>query len=109
MRKIMKYDLWNTIFRALPVHIIELLALSGVLFIAVTMILQGRSADAIVPVIALFGAAVMRLKPSIFSLIEGWNLPTSIRHSSVTIRRILLNLKTQKASPCPRPAKRGNA
>lgn len=109
IRKILKYDLWNTIFRALPVHIIELLALSGVLFIAVTMILQGRSADAIVPVIALFGAAVMRLKPSIFSLIEGVNSLHYNTHSIDTILTDLHKLENQKGSTLPPPGKKGNA
>lgn len=103
IKKILKYDLWNTIFKTLPVHIIELLALSGVLFIAVTMILQGRSADAIVPVIALFGAAVMRLKPSIFGLIDGVNSLHYNTHSIDTILTDLHKLEDQKGSSLPMP------
>src|SRR5690625_7596435 len=91
------------------VHIIELLALSWVLFIAVTMILQGRSADAIVPVIALFVAAVMRLKPSIFSLIEGVNSLHYNTHSIDTILTDLHKLEKQKGSTSRPPGKKGNA
>lgn len=94
VQKILKYDLWNTILKTLPVHIIEMLALSGILFIAVTMILQGRHADAIVPTIALFGAAVMKLKPSIFSLIDNVN---SLRYNTHSIDTILEDLQKLEA------------
>src|SRR5690625_7302241 len=73
------------------------------------MILQGRSADAIVPVIALFGAAVMRLKPSIFSLIEGVNSLYYNTHSIDTILTDLHKLENQKGSTLPPPGKQGNA
>jgi len=63
------YDIKNMILNTLPRQIIEMLALSGILFIAVVMVLQGREVSSIVPMIALFGAAVMKLKPSINSII----------------------------------------
>jgi len=78
---ILRYELWNNILRALPVRIIEMLALGGVLFIAVSMILQGRDPETIVPTIALFGAAVMKLKPSIFQLIDQVNTIRFNKHS----------------------------
>jgi ATP-binding cassette subfamily C protein len=87
--KILRYELWNSILRALPVRIIEMLALGGVLFIAVSMILQGRDPETIVPTIALFGAAVMKLKPSIFQLIDQVN---SIRFNKHSIEEIWLDL-----------------
>lgn len=96
VKKILKYDLWNTILKSLPVHVIEMLALSGVLFIAVAMILQGRHADAIVPTIALFGAAVMRLKPSIFSLIESVNSLHYNTHSIDTILNDVQKLESYR-------------
>jgi ATP-binding cassette, subfamily B, bacterial PglK len=71
--KIRFYDLWNALFRAMPRQIIEMLALSGVLFIAIVMVIQGREVTSIVPIIALFGAAVMKIKPSINSIIEQIN------------------------------------
>lgn len=87
--KILKYELWNNILRALPIRIIEMLALGGVLFIAVSMILQGRDPETIVPTIALFGAAVMKLKPSIFTMIDQVN---SIRFNKHSIEQIWLDL-----------------
>ncbi|NBC67209.1 MAG: ATP-binding cassette domain-containing protein [Bacteroidetes bacterium] len=67
------YDIKNMILNTLPRQIIEMLALSGILFIAVVMVLQGREVSSIVPMIALFGAAVMKLKPSINSIIGDVN------------------------------------
>ena len=66
-----------------------MLALGGVLFIAVAMILQGRDPEIIVPTISLFGAAVMKLKPSIFTLIDQVN---SIRFNKHSIEQIWLDL-----------------
>jgi len=86
---ILRYELWNSILRALPVRIIEMLALGGVLFIAVSMILQGRDPETIVPTIALFGAAVMKLKPSIFQLIDQVN---NIRYNKHSIEEVWLDL-----------------
>lgn len=108
IKKILKYDLWNTILKSLPVHVIEMLALSGVLFIAVAMILQGRHADAIVPTIALFGAAIMRLKPSIFSLIDSVNSLQYNTHSVDTILEDVQKLESYQKlnSTDPRKANR---
>jgi ATP-binding cassette subfamily C protein len=66
-----------------------MLALGGVLFIAVSMILQGRDPETIVPTIALFGAAVMKLKPSIFTMIDQVN---SIRFNQHSIDEIWIDL-----------------
>lgn len=87
--RIQRYELWNSVLRALPIRIIEMLALGGVLFIAVAMILQGRDPEIIVPTISLFGAAVMKLKPSIFTLIDQVN---SIRFNKHSIEQIWLDL-----------------
>jgi ATP-binding cassette subfamily C protein len=67
------YDLKNSVLHTLPRQIIEMIALSGILFIAVMLVLQGREVSTIVPMIALFGAAVMKVKPSINSIIEDIN------------------------------------
>lgn len=67
------YDLRNMVLNTLPRQIIEMIALSGILFIAVVLVLQGRDVSTIVPMIALFGAAVMKVKPSINSIIEDIN------------------------------------
>lgn len=67
------YDIRNMVLNSLPRQIIEMIALSGILFIAVMMVLQGREVSTIVPMIALFGAAVMKVKPSINSIIEDIN------------------------------------
>ena len=67
------YDLRKHVLNTLPRQIIEMIALSGILFIAVIMVLQSREVSTIVPMIALFGAAVMKVKPSINIIIEEIN------------------------------------
>lgn len=67
------YDLKKSVLNSLPRQIIEMITLSGILFIAVVLVIQGREVSTIVPMIALFGAAVMKLRPSINAIIEDIN------------------------------------
>ena len=67
------YDIYRNLLNAMPRRIIEMIALSGILFIAVVMVLQGRETTTIVPMIALFGAAVMKVRPSMNLVIENIN------------------------------------
>ena len=67
------YDLWRNVLNNAPQQIIEMIALTGILFIALMMVLQGRDVSAIVPAVAMFGAAVMKIKPSIFTIIQNVN------------------------------------
>lgn len=83
------YDLKNMVLNTLPRQIIEMIALSGILFIAVIMVLQGREVSAIVPMIALFGAAVMKIKPSIIAIIENTN---SLRYNIFSVEAVYQDL-----------------
>lgn len=72
-KKHRSYDLKRSVLNSLPRQIIEMISLSGILFIAVMLVLQGRNVTTIVPMIALFGAAVMKIKPCIYAIIDDIN------------------------------------
>lgn len=67
------YDLKRSVLNSLPRQLLEMISLTGILFIALMLVLQGREVTTIVPMIALFGAAVMKIKPSIFTIIQDVN------------------------------------
>ena len=80
-----RYDLWRAILNALPVHMIELLALTGILFVAIIMVLQFREMNSIITVLALYGAAIAKLKPSINGIIQNIN---SLRYNVFSVEAI---------------------
>lgn len=83
------YDLKKNVLNTLPRQILEMISLSGILFIAVVMVLQGRETTTIVSMIALFGAAVMKVKPSINSIIEDIN---KLRYSIYSVDAVYEDL-----------------
>jgi ABC-type multidrug transport system fused ATPase/permease subunit len=70
-----QYDLHNraqaeaslkmSILQAMPRLWLEVMAVTSIAVLVLLMIAQGRGTDAIIPVLALFGAAAFRLLPSI--------------------------------------------
>ena len=67
------YDLWHSVINSAPLYVIELIALTGILFIAIVMVLQFRELTSIVTVLAMFGAATVKIKPSITTIIANMN------------------------------------
>lgn len=65
--------------------IIETLAVIGILLIALIMVWEGRAVTAIIPVLALFGAATVRLMP-VFNLVI--TQVTSIRYNAFAVYAI---------------------
>jgi ATP-binding cassette, subfamily B, bacterial PglK len=57
--------IYSNVVGAIPKYINETLAVSGILLIAAIMVLDGRPVTTIIPVLALFGAATMRLLPAL--------------------------------------------
>jgi ATP-binding cassette subfamily C protein len=84
------YDIYRNLLNAMPRRIIEMIALSGILFIAVVMVLQERETTNIVPMIALFGAAVMKVRPSMNLVIENIN---QIRYNVHSVDAVYEDLK----------------
>lgn len=72
--------LQQVINRASP-HIMETIAIAGILLVIVGLVLAGNEVAALLPTLALFGAATVRLKSTIGTVIAGisqiqYNLPT---------------------------------
>ncbi|TVR18163.1 MAG: ABC transporter ATP-binding protein [Balneolaceae bacterium] len=83
------YDLWKGIINSMPVQLIELMALTGILFIAIVMVLQFRELNSIITVLALFGAAIVKLKPSIYQVISNANV---LRYNAYSVEAIFDDL-----------------
>ncbi len=84
------YDLWKGVINAMPVQLIELIALTGILFIAIVMVLQFRELNSIITVLAMFGAAIVKLKPSIYQLISNANV---LRYNAYSVEAIFDDLE----------------
>ena len=56
-------DIYKYVVSKIPKHIIETMAVIGILLIALILVWEGRAIAAIVPILALFGAATVRLMP----------------------------------------------
>lgn len=84
------YDLWKGVINSMPMQLIELIALTGILFIAIVMVLQFRELNSIITVLALFGAAIVKLKPSIFQLISNANV---LRYNAYSVEAIFDDLE----------------
>lgn len=56
-------NIYKYVVKTIPKFIIETLAVIGILLIALILVWEGRAITAIIPVLALFGAATVRLMP----------------------------------------------
>jgi len=56
--------IYSHVVKTIPKFITETLAVTGILLIALLLIWEGRSVAAIIPLLALFGAATLRLLPA---------------------------------------------
>jgi ATP-binding cassette, subfamily B, bacterial PglK len=65
--------------------VIETIAVTGMLMVALLLFLQGRGMESVIPVLSLFGAATMRLMPTIRELVAQF---TSIRYNSYSVNPI---------------------
>ncbi|MCC5927632.1 MAG: ABC transporter ATP-binding protein [Cyclobacteriaceae bacterium] len=73
--------------------VIELIAVAGMVFIAGLMLFQGREMGAIIPILALFGAAVVRLIPSVSHIITKITTLRYYAHSLDSVHRDLSSMK----------------
>lgn len=55
----------KTFISQIPRPVIETIAVGGIMLIAVVMVLQDRPISSIIPVLAMFGVAIIRLMPAI--------------------------------------------
>jgi len=78
----------------MPRFFIELIAIMGLMFILVSVLVQGKNLSAVLPTLSLFAAAAFRLMPSINRIL---NSVTRIRFSSHAVHVIYHDLMELKA------------
>lgn len=84
------YDLWKIVLNKVPVYMVELIALTGILFIAIVMVLQFRELESIITVLALYGAAIVKIKPSIVNIIADTN---TLRYNYYSVEEVYRDLQ----------------
>jgi len=92
------YDLWKSVINKIPVHMIELIALTGILFIAIVMVLQFRELNSIVTVLALFGASIVKIKPSLTQLMADVN---TLRYNYYSVEAVNDDLEMLNSKQLP--------
>lgn len=83
-------NIYKYVVSKLPKPIIETLAVTGILCIALIMVWQGRAVVSIIPVLALFGAATVRLMPILSQVITH---VTSIQYNAHSVYAIYDDLQ----------------
>ncbi|MBP3193847.1 ABC transporter ATP-binding protein [Natronogracilivirga saccharolytica] len=66
----------------IPKPVVETLAVVGIMLIAVTMVIQGRPITAIIPIMALFAMATVRLMPAVQQITS---ILTRLRYNIVSV------------------------
>ena len=84
---------YKTFLGQIPKPVVETLAVAGIMSIAVVMHLQGRPIANIIPVIALFGVAIVRLLPTVQSMTK---LLTDLRYNIYSVNPIYDDLTALK-------------
>jgi ATP-binding cassette, subfamily B, bacterial PglK len=80
---------------------IETVAVSGMLLVALLLLLQGRPVESVIPVLTLFGAAAVKLMPALKDLMTGLTL---IRYSAVAVHPVHDDLQQLAIGDAPREA-----
>ncbi len=76
-------------------HFLEVTAVTILLLLAVFLVLSGRSVASIIPTLALFGAALVRLKATVGKLVSGYN---ALTYRLVSVNPVYDDLKLLKTS-----------
>lgn len=83
-------NIYTYVVKQIPKFIIETLAVVGILIIALILVWEGRAITAIIPILALFGAATVRLMPVYSHIIS---LSSSIQYNIPSVDAIYDDLK----------------
>jgi len=78
-------NMYSATVAQLPRSIIETVAVGGMLLISLLLIVEGRPMSSVVPVLALFGAAAMRLMPAVYQIMT---LLTTLGYQSAIVNPI---------------------
>src|SRR5699024_5800670 len=73
--------------------IFELISVIGIVVMAFFMIWQGQALASVIPILALFGTAIVRLMPTIQKIISNINQMQYFDHSLEPVYRDLTGLK----------------
>jgi len=82
-------DLFKRFVQQLATPILETLIIAGFLGLTVILFLSGQPISAIAPTLALFGAAIVRLRSTVSTSVQRW---TSIRYTNIAIDPIYYHL-----------------
>jgi ATP-binding cassette, subfamily B, bacterial PglK len=77
------------VINKIPKYLIETVSVLGMLLIGVVMVMQGRDVNSIIPVLTLFGVAVMRLMPAFKEFIAKY---TDIRFHAYAINPLYTDI-----------------
>ncbi len=83
----------SAFIKQIPRPVVETIAVAGVMSIALVMYLQGRPVSSIIPVIALFGVAIVRLMPTVQIITQ---LITDLRFHIVSVNPVYDDLQAMK-------------
>ena len=79
----------KSFFGKIPKPVVETMAVSGMMLIAVLMVVQGRAVSSIIPVLTLFAMATVRLMPAIQQITMHI---TKLRYSIVAVEPIFKDM-----------------
>ncbi|MEX0660701.1 MAG: ABC transporter ATP-binding protein [Candidatus Woykebacteria bacterium] len=83
-------NIYTYVVKQIPKYIIETLAVVGILLIALILVWEGRAISAIVPILALFGTATVRLMPVFNQVISQTSM---IQYNAASVEAIYVDLK----------------
>ncbi|MCC5914798.1 MAG: ABC transporter ATP-binding protein [Balneolaceae bacterium] len=103
-------NIYKYVVKMVPKFMIETLAVTGILIIALILVWEGRAIAAIIPILALFGAATVRLMPVFNQVISQtttiqYNAPSVdavyddmvyLEKEYVNVRKEILSKKVEK-------------
>lgn len=89
-------DIFRNIAAFASRPVVEFIAVIGLVFVAGAMILQGRETTSIIPILALFGGAIVRLVPAASLIMNEYTKMKFFGHSLDAIYEDVRNLKDNK-------------
>lgn len=101
MRNFAQASIFKNVAQASNKPVIETFAIAGILLIALALHIQGRPAASMVPLLALFGAAAIRLMPMLTEAVSMFN---SLQFHQHITAGLLRDLSTISKTPAHKPS-----
>lgn len=96
VKRYAKSQVFRTLANKSTKPVMETIAVSGMLFIAVMLYIQGRGLEVVVPILTLFGAATIRLMPAIQEMVKAINDLRYYKFSVDPIHRDIRDLEPER-------------